>query len=417
MIATVVSAASGYLVLLLAARHLGAAGYAVFAVFWAAYGLVSGAQNGQLQETTRAVRAAADTSAHGARPLGINVGIGAAMAGVITITAPLWSSAVFDAHRGVSVLLLAVGVASFSVYAQLSGALSGSARWTPFALLLGIDAVTRLVATVLAVTLDMGVAAFLVMTVIGSVSWCLLLAFSASARTAIGLRGDVPAPRLGVNTLTAMAAALASAVVVMGFPVLINATARAGDDHRTLGAIILAVTLTRAPLLVPLNSFQGFLISRFVSASVASSNSVANRPVASPAVSIQRTVIRSLAIPLTVVAAVGTCGALAAWAIGGWLVTHVFGSDYALPGASLAWFTVGATALGALTVTGAATIALGAHRWYAAGWWLTALSCALLLTVPIAAPDRVSLSLVAGPLVGAGIHLIGLLRATRRINT
>ena len=35
-IATVVAAASGYLVLLLAARHLGAGGYAVFAVFWAA---------------------------------------------------------------------------------------------------------------------------------------------------------------------------------------------------------------------------------------------------------------------------------------------------------------------------------------------------------------------------------------------
>lgn len=42
-IATIIAAASGYLVLLLAARQLGATGYAVFAVFWAAYGLVTGA--------------------------------------------------------------------------------------------------------------------------------------------------------------------------------------------------------------------------------------------------------------------------------------------------------------------------------------------------------------------------------------
>ncbi|HQV21183.1 MAG TPA: polysaccharide biosynthesis protein, partial [Gordonia sp. (in: high G+C Gram-positive bacteria)] len=47
--ATIVAAASGYLVLVLAARDLGATGYGVFAVFWAAYGMVTGTQNGQLQ--------------------------------------------------------------------------------------------------------------------------------------------------------------------------------------------------------------------------------------------------------------------------------------------------------------------------------------------------------------------------------
>lgn len=390
-VATVVAAVSGYLVLLLAARHLGAGGYAVFAVFWAAYGLVTGAQNGQLQETTRAVRAASESDVAQGRPLRVNIGIGVGLAALVAATAPLWSSRVFDEQRGLSVMLLALGVASFAVYAHLCGALSGAVRWTPFAVLLSVDALIRLGGAVLAVAAGWGVSAFLVVTVIGSVSWCLVLLGSSAARRAVGLPGDVDTRRLTANTLTAMAAALASAVVVMGFPVLINLTSRTADDQQVVGAVILAVTLTRAPLLVPLNSFQGFLISRFVTA----------RP----------RVATSLAAPLAVVAVIGAVGAVAAWAIGSWLLTHVFGGDYTLPGLTLAWFTLGATALGVLTVTGSATVAVGAHRWYAAGWWVAAAACAALLTVPLSVADRVALSLIAGPLVGVSVHVLGLARA------
>ncbi|WP_431816237.1 lipopolysaccharide biosynthesis protein [Gordonia jacobaea] len=392
-IATIIAAASGYLVLLLAARQLGATGYAVFAVFWAAYGLVTGAQNGQLQETTRTIRAASETRVSAAsetrtrlgRPLLVNVGIGAALAVIVAATSPLWSGHVFDQYRVLSVVLLAVGVASFAVYAHLCGALSGSLSWSPFAVLLSVDALIRLVGAGIAVAFGWGVLAFLVITVVGSVSWIVVLATSSTARRAVGLPGDVDDRRLAGNTLTAMAAALASAVVVMGFPVLINITARADDDSRVVGAVILAVTLTRAPLLVPLNSFQGVLITRFVAARDA--------------------LLRSLAVPLAAVVVVGAIGAVAAWAIGSWLLTHIFGADFTLGGGTIALFMVGATALGLLTVTGAATLSVGAHRWYAAGWWVAAIACAALLTVPLEVTDRVALSLVVGPLVGASVHL------------
>ncbi|OBC06809.1 MULTISPECIES: lipopolysaccharide biosynthesis protein [unclassified Gordonia (in: high G+C Gram-positive bacteria)] len=384
-IATIIAAASGYLVLLLAARQLGATGYAVFAVFWAAYGLVTGAQNGQLQETTRTIRAASETRTRLSRPLVVNVGIGAVLAVIVAATSPLWSGHVFDQYRALSVVLLAVGVASFAVYAHLCGALSGSLSWSPFAVLLSVDALIRLVGAGIAVAFGWGVLAFLVITVVGSVSWIVVLATSSTARRAIGLPGDVDNRRLAGNTLTAMAAALASAVVVMGFPVLINITARADDDSRIVGAVILAVTLTRAPLLVPLNSFQGVLITRFVAARDA--------------------LLRSLAVPLAAVVVVGAIGAVAAWAIGSWLLTHIFGADFTLGGGTIALFMVGATALGLLTVTGAATLSVGAHRWYAAGWWVAAIACAALLTVPLEVTDRVALSLVVGPLVGAGVHL------------
>ena len=56
-LATAITAACGYAVLYLAARNLEPAGFSVFAVFWGAFGLVTGAANGLLQEATREVRA------------------------------------------------------------------------------------------------------------------------------------------------------------------------------------------------------------------------------------------------------------------------------------------------------------------------------------------------------------------------
>lgn len=388
-VATAVAAASGYLVLLLAARQLGASGYAVFAVFWAAYGMVTGTQNGQLQETTRAVRSAAQSGRRSTtRPLLVNVSIGCALAAVIAATSPLWSGRIFTTDRGLSVILLAAGVASFAVYAYLSGALSGSLNWSAFAALLTVDALIRLAGAVAAVAAGGGITAFLVVTVAGSVSWCLLLMVSPSARRAVGLPVDVDAPRYTAQTLTAMAAAAASAVVVMGFPVLIRLTGQSGDDARVVGAVILAVTLTRAPLLVPLNSFQGVLIARFVAT--------------------RRHLGAALVAPVGLLAVVGAVGAGLAWLIGPWLLERVFGADFRLGGGVLALFTVGATTLALLTVTGAATIATDAHRWYAVGWWVAAAVSAGLLALPMSVTARVSLSLIAGPLVGIAVHLVAM---------
>ena len=56
--ATAVTAVCGYAVVYLAARDLAPAGFSVFAVFWGAFGLVTGAANGLLQETTREIRSA-----------------------------------------------------------------------------------------------------------------------------------------------------------------------------------------------------------------------------------------------------------------------------------------------------------------------------------------------------------------------
>jgi len=385
-LATVIAAVSGYLVLLLAARALGADGYAAFAVFWAAYGLVTGTQNGQLQETTRAIRGARVRDADGkqARPMPLNAAIGIGLALVVAATSIGWAGAVFEWYRIESVLLLTVGVAAFGVYAGLGGALSGLGRWGPFATLLIVDALIRLALTVIAVIAGWGLFAFLVMTVAGTVSSAIVVLCLRPAREALGARGDVTVRELARNTFTAMAAALASAALVMGFPVLIKLST-SGDLDSVAGAVILAVTLTRAPLLVPLNSFQGVLISRFVE----------NR----------HRVVASLMTPLLIVTGVGVIGAALAWLVGPWLLETVFGGDYRLSGATIAALTIGAVAMAVLTLTGAMALAVGQHRLYAAGWWVATAASVALLFVPADLEVRVSVALIAGPMIGMAVHL------------
>src|SRR5271166_4673575 len=97
--ATVVTALCGYAVIYLAARDLAPSGFSVFGVFWGAFGLVTGAANGLLQETTREIRSTSYIDvlpgARRSHPLRVAAMVGVAAAVVIAGSAPLWSGRVF----------------------------------------------------------------------------------------------------------------------------------------------------------------------------------------------------------------------------------------------------------------------------------------------------------------------------------
>src|SRR6185312_4247280 len=113
--ATAVTALCGYAVIYLAARDLAPTGFSVFGVFWGAFGLVTGAANGLLQETTREVRSTpyvGDLAALPApgeprtHPMRVAMLVGMAAAVLIAGSSPLWSGRVFVEARLLSVLLL-----------------------------------------------------------------------------------------------------------------------------------------------------------------------------------------------------------------------------------------------------------------------------------------------------------------------
>lgn len=391
--ATAVTAVCGYAVLYLAARDLEPAGFSVFAVFWGAFGLVTGAANGLLQEATREVRSAQFTPAvDGARthPMRVAAAVGVVAALVIAATSPLWGAHVFVESRAMSVALLSAGLAGFCLHATLLGMLAGIGRWTEYGALMVTDAGIRVAVAAASFVSGWGLGGYLWATVAGAGAWLILLLAAPAARLAarqVTAGGTVTFVR---GTAHSIAAAGASAILVMGFPVLLQATS--ADLGATGGVVILAVTLTRAPLLVPLTAMQGNLIAHFVD---------------------QRSArMRALAIPAAVVAGIGAVGVVAAGLIGPWLLKVGFGDEYRADGTLLAWLTAAAVAIAMLTLTGAAAVAAALHRAYALGWIVATVAAVGLLLLPLEIETRTVIALLCGPLVGIAVHLTAL--ASRR---
>jgi hypothetical protein len=389
--ATVVSAVCGYAVLYLAARDLEPAGFSVFGVFWGAFGLVTGAAFGLLQEATREVRSTRYTEVlAGPRthPMRVAAMVGAVAAAVIALSSPLWSGHVFVTSQWLSVALLSVGLAGFCLHATLLGMLAGVDRWTEYGTLMVTDAVLRVVVATAAFMVSWGLGGYLWATVAGSVAWLILLTASPATRAAARLLTPGGTMTFLRGASHSIAAAGASAILVMGFPVLLKATS--GNLGATGGVVILAVTLTRAPLLVPLTAMQGNLIAHFV-------DQRGER-------------LRALVLPALIVTGLGLVGVVLAEVFGPWLLREGFGAQYLADGKLLAWLTAAAVAIALLTLTGAAAVAAALHRAYSVGWVSATVASALLLLLPVGLEMRTVIALLCGPLVGIVVHLAALAR-------
>jgi O-antigen/teichoic acid export membrane protein len=395
--ATALSALCGYAVIYLAARDLTPSGFSVFGVFWGAFGLVTGAANGLLQETTREVRSmqyidvVPGLGGSRTHPLRVAAMVGVAAAVVIAGSSPLWSGRVFVEERWLSVGLLSVGLAGFCLHATLLGVLAGTNRWTQYGALMVTDAVIRVAVAAATFMIGWALTGFLWATVAGATAWLIMLAASPTARATARLLtpgGTATFLRGAAHSITA---AGASAILVMGFPVLLKLT----SNHLGAqgGVIILAVTLTRAPLLVPLTAMQGNLIAHFV-------DERSDR-------------LRALVAPAGIIGGIGAVGILAAGFVGPWLLRVAFGPQYQASGALLAWLTAAAVAIAMLTLTGAAAVAAALHRAYSLGWVAATVASGLLLLLPLPLETRTVIALLCGPLVGIGVHLVALARAGR----
>ncbi|WP_407335610.1 polysaccharide biosynthesis protein [Dietzia kunjamensis] len=406
-LATLFAAASGYLVMLVAGRALGPADYPLFATYWGAFFALGGVANGLMQEVTRAVRSArgGGTGTVGARPprsavrlLPAGLTLGLVLAAAVAVSAPAWPALGLPTFSGVGVAVMAFGILGFTLQAATAGALSGTERWGLYAVLLTVDAAVRLAVAGVAWWLGDTGLGFAVATVAGAVTWALLIALSPATRDALASAVDADRRRFWRNTGAAMLASAGTSALVTGFPLFVTATVRADDPAPLVGAVILAITLTRAPLLVPLTSFQSAIIVYFV-----------QRRARGP---------RSLAAPLGLVTAVGIVGAGAAWLVGPWLIRVLFGGDFELPGAVLAALTAASVGTAALMVTGNAALAFDRHLLYNAGWWVAVVAAAaLLVAVPGPLDVRAAIALLAGPGIGVAVHVTGLAVTARHPET
>ena len=153
----------------------------------------------------------------------------------------------------------------------------------------------------------------------------------------------------------------------MGFPVLLKLTSNQLGAQG--GVVILAVTLTRAPLLVPLTAMQGNLIAHFVDERSRPASGADRAGGASSAASARS-------------------GCWRPALVGPWLLRVAFGPQYHAGSALLAWLTAAAVAIAMLTLTGAAAVAAALHRAYSLGWVGATVASGLLLLLPLPLQTR-----------------------------
>ena len=387
-LATIFAAASGFVVMWIAswardAKH----GYNSFLAYWGLFFACTGLIDGITQETTRAVAASRETQVRGnANPWKLGAAIGAALA-VIALLAGLFAMGrIVPTHPGTATGLLAFGLLSYAFQAVLSGILSGSGLWNRYAALVALDSGVRLVLAVVVWALGGGLVEFLAITVIGALSWAVVLAL-APVRVQLDVDRGAFVRRVG----SAMVASGASAALITGFPTAASAAFPAATAGAAVAAINNAVMLTRAPVLVPLQRFQSALVVRFVER--------------------RDTVYRALAAPVGAIMGVGLVGFAAAWLIGPWILRVAYKPELFVDGLTLGLLTFASAFMGMLMITGVAVLALERHAFYVAGWLAaTATAFAVLFLAPWGVATTVVMALFAGPIVGALVHLAGLVR-------
>lgn len=395
--ATLVAGISGYLVMWAVARELGAADYSVFGVFWSGLFLVVGVLFGVQQETTRATADAINHPGSGTARSSLWV-FGGVLAGVTVMlvfaSGFWWGPPTLGAEQSGLTLQIALGAGANAMVATLGGVLAGARMWRHLGSIIALDGVLRLIA-VLAVLSVSSDPALLAWAVIVPFPLSLAIVFIASPKSLLkNTRSALSYRTLLANSGHTMLAASATALLINGFPLLLAFFAGAGEAA-ALGALILAITITRAPVLVPLMALQSYLVTRF--------SGIATSP--------WPLILRAfglIAATMVVLAA-----ATALWGTNAFEL--LIGEEFALSTEALVPLVVSSGFIGALCVTGPALLATGHHRSYALGWVLASATAVGLLFVPVTLEARAALALSIGPVVGLAVHLTVLGRATRRV--
>ena len=400
---SLLAAVSTLVVTMIAQRALNGSELTEFLLFWAALFTVTGIITGIQPEITRAVGTArtqtvsADGSApQGARVVTVTAALGAIAGALVLVSSPLWAGQQIPHSAAVGVTVMAVGVFLYALQATMSGVTAGEDRWYLFAAVGGLESAGRLILMLAAALMIPSLAGLEVATVAPMGLWLILALVTVSGRRLWIARADVPARRLTTNILWSFLSSAAAAVLMMGFPNVLKASGTAESEPVVLGTLILAISITRSPIMIPLQAFQGVAVSAFLKQR--------HRPVA------------AFIKPAAAVVAVGAVGALAAYLVGPLLFRLIYppaagaesAYEAAASGITLGALVFASALLALMTLSGNMALAVNQHRIYLAGWVVAAavtLSLAFLIPAPLV--PRAIVALAVGPVCGFVVHMLG----------
>lgn len=383
--ASLVSAAVGYAVLLISARTLSPEENAGFLTFWSFVFFVFGVLGGIVIESTRAARSSLESGPHpsGARIGPVAVGLGAAAALILLATSVLWGEPLFGSSALYLVPIVCIAALLYSGHASTVGSLGGSGRWSEYSAVTVAESFLRLAGVGAAVLVGASIGGLAAATALGAAAWLLFLLLSKRTRSSFTVRADVPNRDFVRNILHACLAATASSALLVGFPVMLKFTTT-DSVYLASAPLLMALSLTRAPLMIPLMAYQSVAITHFMARK--SEGAKAYLPL------------------FLVVLGVAAAGAVAAGLIGPWLMVFLLGPDYHIDGLVLAALTLDSGFLALLTLTGSLAVASNQHRAYSLGWVAAAAVSLAMLFLPVGMELKTILSLAAGPLCGVVVH-------------
>jgi hypothetical protein len=371
--ATVLAAAGVFVVQVLAARVLTAADAANFLSFWSVVFLGYAAASGVQAELTRLVRV--DQRSSGTPLLGVWAGAGVPLGVALAAFGVLFG--ISDSVSGTALLALS-GLVCVAP-ATLGGGLGGGALWRHVAVLTAAEPLLRLVLVMAVIALGLGPVGWQAATVLGGLGWLGMLATSRGARHAAAVKVG-SGPRVLVGTvLSSVTASMLAAALLTGLPALVEVTSTPGE-FASSAPLLLAVAMTRAPLLIPLAAFQNVVI-----AAVASSTGLHWR----------RTVVPLIG---AVVAAALVAAAVRVW--GPALIATILGPGYRLDGDVLALLFLAAAELACFSMLGSSVLARGRHGLLVGAWLVVVLTFVGLQLLPLTLTRRVVIGLLAAPLAG-----------------
>ncbi len=390
-VAAVVSGLCGYVVLLVVARSLTAPVYAEFLTFWGAlffcYGLLTGVQS----DVTRAVASGRHADRSGTPVLPLLLAVTAGVVAAIVLTS-MWGAPTLlgDVDLAARITALALGALAFSGHASVAGALGGSGRWERYGLLVAAEATARLVLVCVAAGAGASLGGFAFAVAGASATWLVLIALLPDMRPMIRARSDRDVRHTLRGWSHAVVAAGASAALIVGYPVLVRATST-DASFADAAPLLLAIMLTRGPILVPLGAYQNVVVAHVVG----NDGRV-------------RSILRLVPMATAVAVAIVVAGA----AIGPWLL-DVLRPGFEVSATMFAVLAASAVLLGVLTVTGAITLALDRHRAYSFGWITATVVSFAALLLPGGLDERIMVSVLLGPILGILVHVTGIVAPKR----
>lgn len=392
LLAALVMAASGFVVLIIAARSLSMAENAGFIAYWSALFGITGSLGGVQNESSRALAVRREGGA-GAPVLGVALAVGVLIALGAAVSGIAWLPGLIGTQDlPLALALIAVAVAGYAGHNAAVGSFLGRQESEPAALLIAVEALARFVLFALVALLGWGVGGFWLATALPMTLWVGVLAVTGRLGSTGALRAPEATGPYARQLVLAILAGACTSVLVNGYPAVLKATTDAAAAA-ALAPVQLAISLTRAPLLVPIISFQGAIVAFFVR----------HADKVGPA----------LGKALALVWGIGLAVAAGMGLLGPWVMRLLYGPSYDLPGVFMALLAVGAAMTATLVVAASVALSRGNHALFLTAWVVATVVSIGLLFVPLPLHDRTVASLVAGPLVGAVVAL-GALAARRR---